>query len=657
MKTIFASVSESDNVKSADSLTTPAVYSTATNSADLANSANSAKLIKSRIVTALRVLTAGIITASLLSACSGFSPLNSAADDAHQAAGASAAAQAALAADNTDDGNSIPAIQENLPTVALTDELLYKILTAEIAFQRGNWQAAYVTILSVAQQTRDPRLARRATEIALTVKQPGESLTAIRLWRELSPNSNEATQYYLGFMVMNNNLAEIQNVFSEKLRAADPKQYALLMLQAQRLLLRARDKNAAFDTLEEILAPYKDRPEAHLALAQGAYAHGDNKRAIAEAELVLQAKPDSQLAILTIAQASKQTDAVKAMAAFLEKNPQARDVRLAHASILIDLHQLDKAALEFEELLRDKPNDVTVLYTLGVLAMDSKKPGHHQMAERYLIRYLNELEANPSEERDPTPALINLAQIAIDREDYVGAETWLSRVDSYDGKNSAYFGTQIRRAQLMAKQGKLIEARQFLHDYKPGNELEEAQLAQVDAQLLRDARMPAEATTVLEDALKRFPDNTDLLYDYAMLAESQQKTEEMEVALKRVMVLAPNNQNAYNALGYSLADRNIRLDEALRLIEKASQLAPDDAFILDSLGWVKFRLARLDEAEEALRRAYKLRPDAEIAVHLGEVLWAKGSKDEARKFWHEVKTKDADNESLKSTLQRLSVKL
>lgn len=587
----------------------------------------------------------------MLTGCAGFKPVTEVpADEAHQA---SDAANAALDAEKTLNGVTPPSGEDPLPAVELTDEIFYKLLTAEIAYQRGNWQAAYITILSVAQQTRDPRLARRASEIALSVKQPGEALTAIRLWRELAPNSNEATQYYLGFMVMNNNLAEIQRVFAEKLAASSPNQYGVIMLQAQRLLSRARDKTAAFETLQALVVPYKSTYEAHLALAQGSYARGDNQGAITEAQAALEQRPDSQLAILTIAQASSQPDAAAAMSAFLAKNPAARDVRLAYASILIDLKQLDKATTEFERLLHDKPDDAGIMYTLGVLAMESK---HIKLAEKYFNEYLAALEANPAEERDPTPALINLAQIASDRKDDKAALEWLSKVESYDGRNAAYLNVQIRRAQIMAKGGKLAEARQFLQAVAANNDDDKIQLIQAEAQLLREAKKPQEASQLLEDAIQRFPNNPDLLYDYAMLAESQQKVTEMEASLRKVMELAPNNQHAYNALGYALAERNIRLDEALSLIEKALQLAPDDPFILDSLGWVKFRLAKPEEAEQALRRAYTLRPDAEIAVHLGEVLWSQGQKDSARKYWREAKAKDPDNEVLKSTLQRLNAK-
>lgn len=608
--------------------------------------------IVSALVSAFRpaILLGG---AALLSACAGLGgghTLQS--EDAHHARDA---AQAALSAEKDLNGQSSPIIdsRDKLPSVALTDELFYKILTAEIAYQRGSWQAAYVTLMSTAQKTGDPRLAKRSAEIALSVKQPGEALSAIRLWRELAPHSNEATQYYLGFMVMNNNLAEIQKVFSEKLAEAEPKQYGVIMLQAQRLLSRARDKNAAFDVLEEILTPYKTLPEAHLALAQGAYSKGDNPRAVKEAQQVLNAQSDSQLAILTIAQASSQPEALKALNAFISKNPKARDVRLAYASILIDQKQFDKATAEFEHLLKEKPEDLSTLYTLGVLAMERNK---WQEAEDYFTRHLK-ISAEKSEEPDTTPVLLNLSRIAFERKDYQAAQDWLAKVESQDGRNPSWFNVQMRRAHLYAKMGKLAEGLQFLKNLKPANESEQLQVIQTEAQILRDNGQPEQALQVLQDGNKAHPDNADLLYDYAMLLESQNQYAEMETALRRIITLAPNSQHAYNALGYSFADRNIQLEEALTLITKADQLAPDDPFILDSLGWVKFRMKQFEEAEKALRHAYELRPDADIAAHYGELLWTMGHKDAARKIWREGRAKDPGNSSLKSTLERLNVRL
>jgi Flp pilus assembly protein TadD len=206
---------------------------------------------------------------------------------------------------------------------------------------------------------------------------------------------------------------------------------------------------------------------------------------------------------------------------------------------------------------------------------------------------------------------------------------------------------------LTAKQGDVAGARKLLSTLKTDDKTEQAQIVLVDAQILRDAGKSQEAFKLMEQGVKRFPDNMDFLYDYALMAEKMGKTAVMEKSLRKVIAKSPDNMQAYNALGYSLADRNVRLKEAYRLISKALKMAPADPFILDSMGWVNYRLGKLDEAETHLRKAYALRSDPEIAVHLGEVLWKKGQKDDARKLWREAQAKDPKNDALQSTLARL----
>ncbi len=541
--------------------------------------------------------------------------------------------------------------EDPLPSVELSDELLYKLITSEIAFQRGDWQTAYVTMLSLAQQTRDPRLARRAAEIALTAKQADEALSAVRLWRTLAPNSDEATQYYLSFIILSDNLDEAQPILEERLKEARPQTRGLLAFQMQRLLARAKDKTAAFAMLERILAPYLDLPEARLALAQGAYARGDLQRARQEAETALMVKPDSELAILALVQVTPdKAEALKLLADFVARYPKSRDARMAYARMLIEQKQYAKARGEFEALLKDQPQDLTSLYALGVLGMQTNDL---KAAEQYLTTYLNILSTKPDDERDPSQALLLLAQIAEERKDTDAVLKWLSQIEP----GEAYLNAQIKRAQVIAKRGDLAGARKLLHELNVSGDREEAQVVIAEGQLLRDANQIQDAMQVFKAGLARFPTNTDLLYDYAMSAEKIGQWDEMETSLRKIMELAPNNQHAYNALGYSLAERNIRLQEALSLIDKALQLAPDDPFIMDSMGWVQFRLGNLKEAESLLRRAYELRPDVEIAAHLGEVLWVKGQKDDAQRLWRDAQTKDPQNDTLKSTLARLNVNL
>ncbi|GGI53734.1 tetratricopeptide repeat protein [Oxalicibacterium solurbis] len=541
--------------------------------------------------------------------------------------------------------------EAGLPSLELTDELMYKILRGEFALQRGDWQLGYVTMMTTAQQTRDPRLAHRAAEIALSVKRPNEALSAVRLWRELAPNSDEANQFYLGLSVLGNNLDEAKPILAARLKEVRPQARGLMILQVQRLLANSQDKEAAFALLEELVEPYPDLVESHLALAQSAYSNKEPVRARLEAEQALKIKPDLEIAALMVAQTmTNRDDALQYLSSYLDTHPKARDVRIAYAKLLIDDKQYDTAHKQLDTLLQEKPNDLTILYAMGILGAQMND---RAMAEKYLTAYLAQLEKTPDETRDPAQALLILAQIAEDRKAYPEALKWLSQVDP----GPAYMEAQLRSAQIMAESGDMDGARNLLAHLSPEGQREQIQVIVVEAQLLRDAGRMQEALAVMAAGEKRFPQDTSLLYDYAMLAEKADRMDLMETLLRKVIQLAPQNQHAYNALGYSLADRNIRLKEAYSLIEKALELAPEDPFILDSMGWVQFRLGNLQQAEDYLRRAYAIRPDVEIGVHLGEVLWTRGDKDSAQQFWRDASQKDPLNDLLKSTLARLRVDL
>ncbi|MES2537736.1 MAG: tetratricopeptide repeat protein [Pseudomonadota bacterium] len=546
-----------------------------------------------------------------------------------------------------------PAADQALPAAALSKEILFQYMSAELADQRGDWKTAYVNMLIIAQKTRDPRVARRAAEIAVNAKQSGEALAAIRLWREVAPESDEAAQYFLGFVVLSDNLAEARPLLQQRLKEARPQVLGGTILQMQRALASARNKSAAFSLLDELLVPYKDILEAHLALAQAAYALGNSTRATAEARAAVAINPTSELAVLTLGQVlPDRRESTALLAAFLAKNPKAREVRLGHARLLVEQKRYEEARREFKILLVEQPNDLTALYALGLLGTQSNDM---KEAETYLTAYLKALAGQPDDERDTTQALLILSQIAEQRNDTQAALKWLDQIDA--GTPQAYLGAQIKRAQLIAKSGNVPAARKLLQELSTNGEDDQVQLLVAEAQILRSLDQAETAMTVLESGLQRFPNNVDLLYDYAMLAEKLNKLDIMETSLRKMIAIAPNNHNAYNALGYSLAERNIRLPEAFTLIEKALQLAPDDPFIIDSMGWVQFRLGRLAEAEALLRRAYALRPDAEIAVHLGEVLWVRGQQDDAKKLWRDAIVKDPKSDILKSTLARLQVQL
>jgi tetratricopeptide (TPR) repeat protein len=543
--------------------------------------------------------------------------------------------------------------QETPPNVALTPEVMYKYLASELAFQRGEAFSAYATMLALARSTRDARLARRATEFAAAGSLSAEALKAARVWRELAPHSEEASQALVSLLVANGRIDEAKQMLAQQLAASTPEGLPATIVSVQRQLARMTDRKRGTALLRELLEPYRDSLEALLTLAQTAMVSGERAVALTEARAALARHPSSEVAALTLAQVIEdKAESANVLGDFLKANPKAREVRLAYSRMLFEQNRVADARAQFEILLQQYPNDQTTLYALGLLSVQS---GDLPSSEKYLSAYIATLGGQPDRERDASQALLILAQIAEDRNDISGAMKWLEMVDPANQAN--YLAATVKRAQLLARSGRLDEAREVLHNTDVEGDDERARLIVNEAQLLRDAGRLDDALKLVADALKVQKDNVDLLYEHAMLAEKANQLDLMERELRRIIQIAPDNQHAYNALGYSLADRNLRLQEAYDLIRKANELAPEDPFIMDSLGWVEFRLGRYEQAEKTLRRAFGIKADPEIAAHLGEVLWVLGREDEARQLWRDANAKDPKNSTLKGTLQRLQVKL
>jgi Flp pilus assembly protein TadD len=242
-----------------------------------------------------------------------------------------------------------------------------------------------------------------------------------------------------------------------------------------------------------------------------------------------------------------------------------------------------------------------------------------------------------------------LGQIAEEQKQWPRAIQWYKQIDEGDQVLAA----RMRIAQVVAKQGKLDEARKYLKSVKAESPAEQVQLIVAEAQLLREANRNRDAFDMLDQALKKDPDQPELLYDFALTAEKLERFDLLEAKLRKLIQVRPDHAHAYNALGYSFAERNLRLPEAQKLIEQALQLAPEDNFIIDSLGWVLYRQGDLKGAARELRRAYGGRPDAEIGAHLGEVLWVMGERAEADKVWREALDTSPENETLLKTIKRL----
>ena len=523
----------------------------------------------------------------------------------------------------------------------LSEPTLYEFLLGEIAVQRGDLPLAAQTYLDLARRTRDPRVARRAVEVANQAKETALALDAARLWNELEP-SVHALQVLAATLVAAKRVEEAGPVI-EKLFSADGVNRENAFMQLNRLLAGNPDKTANQRVVRNIAAKYPQLPQAHFAVAQAAAIAGDNDGAITAAREAQKLRPDWELAVLLEAQVLQQRSpaaAAKRLGEFVESYPGAREARLSYARVLVLEKRLPEARKQFEAVANASPKNPDVVYAVGLLAYQLKD---YSAAEEYMKRVLS------LGYRDPEGVRYVLGQIAEEQKLWPRAIEWYESIATGDHVMPA----RMRTANAIAKQGKLDEARAFLKRVAAENPEDVVQLIVTEAQLLRDAQRHAEAFALLSDALGKQPEQPDLLYDLALTAEKLERFDLLETHLRKLIEVKPDHAHAYNALGYSFADRNTRLPEARKLIEKALELAPEDYFVMDSMGWVLYREGDFKGAARELRRAYSGRPDAEIGAHLGEVLWMLGEQDEARRVWDEALKAGPENETLQKTIKRL----
>jgi Flp pilus assembly protein TadD len=367
----------------------------------------------------------------------------------------------------------------------------------------------------------------------------------------------------------------------------------------------------------------------------------------------------------------KEEGAQTCVEAYLTAQPKGDRVRLAYARRLTSDHRYSDALQQAQAVTQSQPTSATAWMMQGALLIELGRPKDAQAAlTRYVDLKQSSEAAAPNQSAEPRDAgdddnatssnspelsqvYLMLAQAAEQQKDYVGAQAWLDKLGEMQGNPSVV----AQQASLLARQGKPAQARALIGTLPETTPAELRTKVMSETQLLRDMQAWPEAREVLVRANQRLPDDNELLYEQALIEERLKRFDEMETLLRRVMQLKPDQQHAYNALGYSFVDRNVRLDEARQLISKALTLAPGDPFITDSLGWAEYRLGRQDEALRLLRQAYDKRPDTEIAAHLGEVLWALGRQDEAREVWRAGRARDENNDVLQETLSRLKVQL
>src|SRR5688572_11705612 len=524
----------------------------------------------------------------------------------------------------------------------LSEPTLYDFLVGEIAVQRGDFSLAAKTYLDLAKRTRDPRVARRAVEVANQAREPELALEAARTWNEIEPGSAHALQVLAATLVAAKRIDEAGPVL-EKLLSAEGVNRENGFMQLNRLLAGNPDKAANLRVIRGLAAKHAQLPQAHFAVAQAAAIAGDDAAAIAAVREAQKLRPDWELAVMLEAQTLQKRspkEAAARLGQFVEKYPNSREVRLNYARLLVLDKRFAEARKQFEAVAAANAGNAEVVYAVGLLAFQLKD---YPAAEGYLKRVLT------LNYRDPEGVRYLLGQIAEEQKLWPQAIKWYESIDAGEHALPA----RMRTANAIAKQGKLDEARAFLQRVAGEHPGETAQLIVAEAQLLRDANRHRDAFELLSRALDKQPEQPDLLYDLALTAEKLERFDLLETHLRSLIRLKPDHAHAYNALGYSFADRNTNLPEARKLVEKALELAPEDYFIIDSMGWVLYREGDLKGAARELRRAYGGRPDAEIGAHLGEVLWVLGERDEARRVWEESLRSGPDNETLQKTIKRL----
>ena len=536
-----------------------------------------------------------------------------------------------------------PAKPQNLPSQELSQAILFKSLLAEIALQRGQANVAVQAYLELTRETRDPRIAQRATEIAWNARFLGVAVETAGIWLAADPDSQQARQVLATLLVNQPRLADALPHL-EKSLAADKENVGNNFLQLNSLFARHPDKAAVMLLMHNLAQPYPSLPEAHFGIAQAAWSAGQGELAMNEVRTALKLRPEWEQAALfqgQLLQRNSNADALSYFRGYLKNYPLAADVRLALARLLATEKEYPAARGEFETLLKQFPDNSEVTMAVALLSLQLND---YAAAEK---QFMHALATN---HKDPDAVRYYLGQLNEERKTPNEALRWYGSVEG----GAQYVPARARYAAILAKQGKMAEARKYLQESPSSDAQQGTQFVQAEAQLLRDANDFRGAYEVLGQAVEKHPNSPELLYDQAMAAEKVERFDLLESSLRKVMQIKPDHAHAYNALGYAFADRNIRLQEAYTLIEQGLKLAPEDPFIMDSMGWVLYRMAQNDAAVTFLKRAFSLRPDAEIAAHLGEVLWVMGQKDEARKVWNTALKENPTNEVLLATVKKFS---
>jgi len=520
-------------------------------------------------------------------------------------------------------------------------DLVFRLLLAEIASQRGELNLASELFLDLAKQTDSALLAERATRLTTYTRNGTIALEASKIWNELNKDSIDAQQALSEILVANNKLNEAKPILQKLLLKEKTRASGFLYLNS--LLSRVQDKKAVLTLVTDLAQPYPKLAEAHFAIAHAAWIIKDQKTYEKELASINQIKPDWEMPILFKGQILAQESAERALAfysEFLNKYPKSNEVRLEYAKLLTNGRKFNEAKNEFIKLVNTANSSSEITIAVGLLSVELED---YDLAEKY---FLQSLKRNP---KDKDQIFIYLAKIADKKNQNETAITWLNKINN----GPHFIESKLIAAEIIAKKESIDKALIFLNGLKANSPEENLSLIQSKTSFLTRANRHQEAFQLMQNEASNFAHSPEFKFDYALLADKLHKYDLMEKLLREAIKIKPDYAVAYNALGYSYADRNINLEDAKKYIEVALSIAPNNHYILDSMGWLYYRLGKLDSALSFIQKAYDIQSDPEIAAHLGEILWVQGKKKEAEDIWQLSLQSFPDNEILKETLKRL----
>ena len=541
-----------------------------------------------------------------------------------------------------DDAQKIDIFDASSPPkiVIANPEFIYKFLLAEIAAQRGELNTAGHLYLDIAKLTKSIPLAERATRISGSSRNGRLALDAAKVWSKLQPESLQVKQILAELYISSGNLTKATPIVTELLEQDKERGEGFLYLN--NIVSKVENKKNALRFIIKIAKPYPNSKEAQFAIAHAAFFA--NKKDLANKQLDIVERIDSRWETSTLFRGYiiQQESPEKAEAfyqAYLYKNPKSNEVRLEYAKVLTDLKKYDKAKKEFLRLVNGSLASSEMSLTVALLAIELND---NVLAEKYF---------NQSLERgyqQPEQIYIYLARIYEMRNDYDAAMSWLKKVSS--GPN--LMEGKLVGAQFTAKHKTVDKAIEFLDSHASSNINEKLVILKAKASILSNNNREEDAYDLMKREDKNFKESAEFKFDYAVLSEKMGNTLLMEQLLMEAIKLKPDFAVAYNALGYSYADRNIKLDVAKRNIEIALSIQPKNHYILDSMGWVYYRLGNNKIALEFLKKAFAIQEDPEIAAHLGEVLWQMKMKDKASEIWQSSLKIYPNNKVLLDTIKK-----